>query len=317
MGATINYNIRPAKSIERKMLCESFRCIRKFNFPSSYRYIGFGAKYFTDFILFHKELCINDMVSMEKNTSNRQKYEFNKPLKCIKIEFGKSTDVLPKLEWPEDKKTILWLDYDQKFQPFMMNDVKMSISNITSGSIILISCNRVIGNEMSDYTKESRLDYLKGIFEDKVPITTKERDLVPKYSFKIVKEIFDDTIKDSLYEVNSTRNENDKLNYEQLFYFIYSDGAPMVTIGGIFFQEKDRLKYEKCTFSKNPFIGKAGEPYDIDIPCLTLKEVQALNSMLPIDNIDDIKVPGLKREEIEKYIKLYRYFPYFTEMQTL
>ncbi|RMG75351.1 MAG: hypothetical protein D6711_06830, partial [Chloroflexi bacterium] len=57
----INYGLRPAKHIERKMLIEIFRRLSEFGSVESYRYIGFGALYFNDFYQFHKYLGIQNM----------------------------------------------------------------------------------------------------------------------------------------------------------------------------------------------------------------------------------------------------------------
>mgnify|MGYP000731595878 CR=1 FL=1 len=49
-GEVVNYNIRPCKNIERKMMCEMISCLATVDELSEYRYIGMGAKYFVDFI---------------------------------------------------------------------------------------------------------------------------------------------------------------------------------------------------------------------------------------------------------------------------
>ena len=46
----INYQVRPAKSIERKMLCDLIREVQLMRADGEMRYIGLGAKYFTDFL---------------------------------------------------------------------------------------------------------------------------------------------------------------------------------------------------------------------------------------------------------------------------
>ena len=86
----INYALRPAKSIERKMLCEVFRRLTPLGKLESYRYIGFGSTYFTDFILFHKSLGINSMISIEKDEGNKDRFNFNLPFRCINLKFGSS-----------------------------------------------------------------------------------------------------------------------------------------------------------------------------------------------------------------------------------
>src|SRR5688572_20955159 len=91
----INYGLRPAKSIERKMLCEAFRRLSEFGSVESYVYIGFGSTYFSDFNLFHKQLGIRNMISLEKDKNNKARFEFNRPFKCITIEYGHSNEILP------------------------------------------------------------------------------------------------------------------------------------------------------------------------------------------------------------------------------
>ena len=60
----INYELRPAKFTERKMLLAVLTRICAF-YDSPYQYIGFGGLDYTDFKLFHKELYIDKMISIE------------------------------------------------------------------------------------------------------------------------------------------------------------------------------------------------------------------------------------------------------------
>ena len=48
---SVNYVLRPAKNIERKMFCEAFRRLAEFGRVDSYRYVGFGSTFFSDFSL--------------------------------------------------------------------------------------------------------------------------------------------------------------------------------------------------------------------------------------------------------------------------
>ena len=62
----INYVIRPNKTVERKLIFETLsRLAPIFNF-AEYRYIGFGALWFVDFVMAHKYLSIANMISIEK-----------------------------------------------------------------------------------------------------------------------------------------------------------------------------------------------------------------------------------------------------------
>ena len=79
----LNYEIRPCKFAERRMLLASFARIIGV-FKQQYQYVGFGGLSFTDFKLFHRELHINTMYSIEGEYC-KPKLEFNKPYSCISI----------------------------------------------------------------------------------------------------------------------------------------------------------------------------------------------------------------------------------------
>lgn len=99
----INYQVRPAKSVERKMMCELVKQIQIIRGIDELRYIGMGAKYFTDFLLFHNEFGVSDMISIEGERERAVRYEFNKPLKNIQMIYGTTNEVLPQIEGFERK----------------------------------------------------------------------------------------------------------------------------------------------------------------------------------------------------------------------
>jgi len=61
----VNYVLRPAKNVERKMLCEAFQRLTNFASLREYRYIGFGSIFFSDFTLFHRNLGISDLIDID------------------------------------------------------------------------------------------------------------------------------------------------------------------------------------------------------------------------------------------------------------
>ena len=80
----IDYSLRPAKTIERRMLCEAFRHLHPFERPERYSYVGMRSIYFSDFHLFHRARGISDMVSIEKDAYAEECLNFNLPYNCIK-----------------------------------------------------------------------------------------------------------------------------------------------------------------------------------------------------------------------------------------
>ena len=68
---SIDYSLRPGKYAERRMLSEALRKLHPFAAVDSYRYIGMGSIWFTDFAHFHRTLGITDMVSLEREAQHK------------------------------------------------------------------------------------------------------------------------------------------------------------------------------------------------------------------------------------------------------
>jgi hypothetical protein len=301
------------------MFCEAIRRLIIFSDLSKYRYVGFGATFFTDFLLIHKSLGINNLISIEKEKEDKKRFEFNCPYKCVELEFGDANDVLPEISWA--KKTILWLDYDDPLKESMLTDIGTFISRAKTGSIILITIDVKPDESIEQDAKKSRYEQLtERITKTKIPIDVEEKDLdgenYPRVCYNIVNNEID--------EILSKRNgglEN-KLIYKQLFNFYYQDSSPMLSIGGILYAENDDKKIEKCQFHKIDFIRcekDKYEPYEIDVPNLTLRERRYLDKMMPSKNISKLKKKAkpkfLTKNMVEAYSRLYRYVPNFVEAE--
>lgn len=74
---SVGYSLRPAKHVERRILCDAFRRRSKFASVESYQYVGFGSVWFSDFSLFHRQLGIGKMISIERNGLARLKSTSN------------------------------------------------------------------------------------------------------------------------------------------------------------------------------------------------------------------------------------------------
>ena len=137
-GGLINYNLRLAKHIERKMMCDAFMRLSQFGLISKYRYIGFGSFYFTDFSLFHKRLGITDMISIEGSESLKDRCLHNKPFRCVKLKIGMSYELLASL-LPNTKRSIVWLDYDKRLDRDKLVDIEVACKQLVPGSALVIS----------------------------------------------------------------------------------------------------------------------------------------------------------------------------------
>ena len=291
------------------MLAEAFQALMAFTPLSSYSYIGFGSPYFTDFALFHRVLGITKMHSIEKDEDNRSRFEFNRPLACIKLHFGKSTSILPKLSWAGP--VIVWLDYDGKLDHTVLADIATICQNALSGSILLISVN--VRPERHEPVRRKKLEQqLRTRF--KVPADVTNFTLGGWGTAKISRRIIFNEISECLTRVNSGLEPAQKKSYKQLFNFHYKDSAEMLTTGGIILKETDVARFNALDVEKNyNFVRTGVAEYHIEVPNLTFREFHHLNSQLP--SAGALSASGIPTEDLDKYKKLYRWFPRFSESE--
>lgn len=314
----INYRLRPAKAVERKIICDSLRSLSPFGELSTYRYVGFGSTYFSDFILFHKFLHIEDMVSIEKDQNAKERFEFNKPFGCIEIKYGDSYEVLSTLEW--NKKSIVWLDYDDPLGQKTLDDIDFLIAKLISGSILIVTLSAEperpleegLSIEKLNEFRESRLR--KKIPNEKIPIDLKPTDLTGSKLADFYKRIIDNEVKQSITNTNSARSVEEKLGYKQVFNFRYADGCRMLTVGWLIFTQDHCIVADKCKFNKHFNSAESDKPYEIKVPNLTVKEVQYLDSHMPTSDCDALNRICIPLKDIKCYAELYKYFPSFVEM---
>ena len=304
----INYNLRPSKAIERKLILEVLKSYSFRKEMSQYRYIGFGAVYFYDFKLFHNELDISDMISIEMKSAEIERCQFNKPFKCIEIKNGRSNDILPKLKW--NKKSIVWLDYDGHFESEKLDDISICTDNLTEDSFIIITVRKRLEFETTDKFKDE--------FGDDSPYDLKLEDLEPKIHYRTIRRIILNKIETTLSE--RFANTDDPLLFKQLFNYTYKDGAEMYTLGGVFIKKSEEEKFGGMDILKLPYVSQDENAYDINFPKITNKEIHILNQHLPneIDRfLSESKLEFIPKEHRENYFKIYKYFPMYIEINNL
>lgn len=309
----INYQYRPAKAIERKMLCDLIREIQLIRADGEMRYIGLGAKYFTDFLLLHNEFGITDMISIEAQKERQVRYEFNKPLKCIQMWYGTTNEILPQISGFDQKMNLVWLDFDDAFGESMLYDLQTICRNINIGSMFFISCNHSYRGENQSEKRESFREST-GIFFDE---NIKKADYTNKRMPYVIKKVIDDQIR-RIIDLRNRTEKDTTVEYMQLLFLTYQDGAPMMTIGGILVDEELKNKInESKIVDKYTFISDSENIFSIDIPCLTNKEIQLILKNLPISREEfqehEKDFYGIEYEEISKFEKIYRYYPYYSE----
>ncbi len=310
--SSVNYSLRPSKSIERKMMLDILKEICTPNVIDDYQYIGFGASFFVDFNLFHKGLGIKKMISIEGNVSpeGKKRCDYNKPFSCIKLESGKSYEVLPKLNW--DLKTIAWLDYDKGLQNYMIDDIDTYCRNVKENGLLFIS----LRNEFIEKTIED----FKSKFDLFLPSKFDVEDFEPFNTQITLRKIFLNVIENVIVESQSSLDVEDRLIFKQFFNLTYQDGIEMFTFGGIFIKKSEAATFNQYHFLNKNFISQDEAVVNISFPIITNKEYHLLNSLLPdlennYDENPQIEFIPSKHRKTYKYI--YLYYPSYLESLNL
>ncbi|WP_371180916.1 O-methyltransferase [Xanthomonas sacchari] len=308
--AKIDYRVRPAKSIERKMLVESFRALKEFGALEHYRYVGLGSVYFSDFALVHRALGVEKMISIENATdlSVQARFRLNVPYGNVEMKFGTSTAILQRLEWSQ--RTICWLDYDGALVKSCLDDVEYIARNAQSGSVIIASFNA--GNIGGGESDEKPLSALKtAVGADSVPVDVESKHLSGWGVGDVYRRIFCSAIEDALLARASTGRAGARLIYKPLYYFRYADGVKMITVGGVLVDESQLGVFRSCNFEQFDFCRTDEGAYLIEAPHLTYAEMRQMDSERTKHTC---RLP-LPAADIDKYRRFYRYFPKFVEAE--
>lgn len=302
----INYLVRPAKQVERKLIIEALQCLSKNYDIAKYTYVGMGSRYFVDFQMVHKFLGINAMISFEKEEDKINRFEFNKPYNFIDLQPGFSKDILPTLPWSKD--FIIWLDYDSKISLYMIDDIKIICDNARPGTILLLTIDAEPKRFDEGFPKNEiqrmdiRLENLKKEIHPHYPSDMKRPDMSKKNFPKILLKTVRERIRDCLSLI--------ELDFFQIFNFIYEDTSQMYTYGCIFENDSERISdtgiYDLKYISNNDTFIK------VNLPILTPREKMYFDRLIPgiAEKLDRFEMDSNKLQTYEEY---YRYYPQYFE----
>jgi len=308
----VNYAIRPNKAVERSIVFSGLVELSRIVDLNAHQYVGLGSLWFVDFLMAHKALGIKSMISIEQSEIGYNRSEFNRPLACIKVVRGESSLVIPDLDL-ENSPSLVWLDYDSSIGGPVIPDIELLISRCAPNSIVIVTINAK-RDELPD-KDENDVDIdpetsLRRIAGDLVPNPLPNKVFQRQHYPRLLCEVLTNQLQNAT--VNSGRTES----FIKLFELVYSDGTPMVTVGGIV-AATDKVDTIRQLAEAADWEGIVPKP--IAVPPLTVKEKLALDRMMPSLNSptdEQMKVIGfqLKREQIDTYHKHYRHYPMFGEI---
>ena len=308
MAAKVNYAVRPAKAVQRKMLCDLLTRLGRIERLDRYRYIGFGGIGFMDHALFHRRLGIRNMLSIEEDDKWRGRLGLNRPFECIEMEWRPSHECLVDVGWR--KRTILWLDYECKLNGKVLSDIETAVVNLRSGSFLCVTVNAHPPQAPGDKDVVARRlqKFTSLVGEERLPLGIRGMDLTRWGWATKSWDVIDAAIRQVLQHRNGPTPLN-RLLYRQLIHIIYADGQKMLTVGGFIGDAKEHERLEgEDGLADLGFIRRDGQPaLHIEIPSLSLRELRYLSQKFPRAPADARKLK-LPEEEVLKFRAIYRYY---------
>lgn len=303
----IDYRLRPAKHAERLMMVELCRRLR-FSHIDEYQYIGMGSVSFVDHRVFHKGLGITHMVSFEATDDPiiQERFKQNIPLACIDMHFGYSTDVLPTLNY--DRRSIVWLDYDDKLSASMVADISTLGARLRSGSAIFVTFACGMPSERLAATKE--LSRLKENFPLLIEEGAKIADFDGKKYADFGKRALFNSLERAMLHQDAANPEAERRTAAQVCYFKYRDGAIMCTIGWVIHSRAEEHMFDSSSLDVLNYYRSADLPFEIKVPKFTPFEISCLERLVPIaDGVPNL--PWLGESARQDFRNIYRFLPSF------
>jgi hypothetical protein len=269
----------------------------------NYQYTGLGSIYFWDFILFHRFLGIQDLLSVEYISKIKRRVTFNRPFRGVRIAMKAVGDVIPTLS--TDKRHIVWLDYDSCIRASHVEDIESCGSTLTAGSILLITLDvqAPSGDKPADWRQHFMTEAAAYLGSRQTVADFVESEL-PRINIEIVAN----AIQSSLVGRD--------VDFIPLVNFSYADGHEMMTVGGMIGTEPDRRQIRASSLRDAVYFRPSLtlKPYRIRIPSLTRKERLTLDAGMPCDRHwrpEDVPLP---RRDVKTYSEIYRFFPAYAEL---
>lgn len=309
----IDYRLRPAKHVERVMLCEAFQRLR-FHVLEDYQYVGLGSVFFADFRMIHHRLGISRMYSIERQEIHGERFEWNKPYSGITMLFGETERRLSDIDF--SLPTIIWLDYDGPLLGSIVSDIRTVAHAASHGSALVVTVNahpRKPNDDGADMLEQIQAE----LGNERIPTTTDLASLRGWGLAELNRRVGESEIRHALSIANGVREPIAGMDYEQLFNFQYDDGAQMATFGGVFFEKERRAELGACAFDRLMFIRHEAEAFRIRAPKLTLREIAHLERQLPLPDGTEPDFGPMPASDAKHYIDLYRYLPTFLPVDLL
>ena len=118
-------------------------------------------------------------------------------------------------------------------------------------------------------------------------------------------------------KVKDRKRIGENIKFQQIYNILYEEnrGARMYTFGGIIVEEG--LDITNLGLHHFDFLKFEKDVYKLDIPNITLKEIDLINNNLgdeaKLEKLSELEI--VTASDVKKYIKTYKYLPSFYDVR--
>lgn len=306
----VNYSIRPNKAIERELVFSGLRTLIERCDLEDCVFVGFGSVWFTDFLMAHRRLGVETMISLEKSEIGYKRAQFNRPFKTVEVIQEISTDALPILFARGDINTrpwIVWFDYDYEMSRAVLDDFDLLVERAPENSIVVFTYD---GQADKYGPTKKRKSFLEGLFGTLLEGDDAEREALNSKLPEVVNRLGIRYLESYFQRIRRPGA------FIPAFSMVYHDTATMATLGGVLAGEGRVAQVRQIVRSRN-WLGMPETR--IAAPHLTTKEALALQGELPRKtqlSMATLRKLGfaLHEDSLRSYNEFYKEYPVFAKV---
>jgi hypothetical protein len=325
-GATLSYNLRRNKYVERQLFMELLSRFSRWQDIGEYLYLGFGGVYFEEFKLLHTRFQIQKMISLEREEWMLPRQKLNVPYGCVDVCHGSSSELVIDIEKyrciAEVTNLLIWLDYVTPSElPTQLSEIRSLISKLENGDILKVTFSLHPGwlNKGLMDIHTNRLENLRSqlgsaYLAEGISSADVTNEALPQVYIGALKR-----------KIAEGLAENSTLEFLPLGCYTYNDSTPMLTVTGALINRELQSAFEaRLDLVKLDFTSPGWEIHQIDVPDMSLRERLEIDQKLTGETAEEIaiKLPFRFEEDPEEsvkllrnYLKLYRFYPHYHRIQ--
>ncbi len=305
----VSYDLRPAKQTERRILLDLVALGRECGLEiSGYRYVGMGANRFYDYLLLHRYLGIQNMVSLEHDPNMVERARFNAPYGFIEVREQSTTDFIQFDEF--DGRSIYWFDYDSAIGTEVIDDIYSLGTAVSPGDFIFVTVSGEPPGVVRNMSNSQRVDWYADTFGD-VANQIQMEDCENSIFRQSVHKLLRTTFRNAFASASNV--------FSMPLQIFYRDGTHMVTVGGCYLPAEDDKEFRHRCQQELPFLDVEGnDPYSIPQLSLSERERQvfdlaATGGRINSKAFNQLRSMGFDDRDVERYGELIRYIPRYVE----